>query len=279
MDRLPELVLQQIFQQVIDFRSLEYFEDPDFLGTWGQWAEEVLPLLGVCRYWRAISCPMYYQYAAICYINRPYNTIRPACRKARLNQIICPRLQQMVKHVYMHVYLSEVLANGLERLFDDIDARFSNVAQLMVVLDESESGSTIVHKQVPELANVQKRTVDLGLSSDAVCKINWTCYKLQQMFPHTVAVNVAGTSRSSTAMTIVKLCCEMVQNKQAVWMEPRSYMDLAAAMVNISQLQWIKVDSAHRCMEAVELVRRNHKTLTKIIFTNTWAYFASKILH
>ncbi|KAJ2632388.1 hypothetical protein H4R22_001289 [Coemansia sp. RSA 1290] len=278
MDRLPELVLQQIFQQVIDFRSLEYFEDPDFLGTWGQWAEEVLPLLAVCRYWRAISSPMYYQYAAICYINRPYNTIRPACRKARLNQITSFHLQQMVKHVYMQVYLSEVLANGLEQLFQDVSVSFNNVTQLTMVLDESE-GSNAVCKQVPELAYKQRRTVDLGLSSDAVCKINWTCHKLQQMFPHTVAVNVTGTSRSSIAMTIVKICCEMVQNKQAVWMEPRSYMDMAAAMVNISALRWIKVDSAHRCMEAVELVRRNHKTLTNIIFTNTWAHFASKILH
>ncbi|KAJ2448323.1 hypothetical protein EV183_005501 [Coemansia sp. RSA 2336] len=278
MDRLPELVLQRIFEQVIDFRSLEYFEDPDFLGTWGQWAEEVLPLLAVCRHWRAISCPMYYRYAAICYTNRPYNTIRPACRKARLDQITSLRLQQMIKHVYMQVYLTDVLANGLDQLFEQVRASFPNVTQLMMVLDES-AGSKVVCKQVPELASRQRRTVDVGLSSDTIRKINWTCHKLHEMFPRVEAVNVAGTSRSSEAMAIVKMCCEMVQDKRAVWMEPRSYMDMAAAMVSISELRWIKVDSAHRCMEAIELVRRNHKTLTSIIFTNTLAHYPKNILH
>ncbi|KAJ2482211.1 hypothetical protein IWW56_001232 [Coemansia sp. RSA 2131] len=280
MDRLPELVLQRVFWHIIDFRSLEYFEDPDYLGTWGVWADLILPLLAVNRYWRALSCPQYYQYAAGCFVDKPYNTIRPACKKARIASINHTHLRAMVRHVYLRVYLDDLLRNGLQRATSAIDGQFDNVAQLTVVVDETSPSSingceSPVNDDVG--ADVPRRPIDHTLTSDTVRRINRASVRLRQMFPNARAIQVTGTSRTSHSMAITKLCCELLQTARALTIAPYSYEDSVAPML-AGDLVWVRVDLVQRCSYAIELVRRNVHSLQMIAFTNTRASFVPEIL-
>ncbi|KAJ2728414.1 hypothetical protein H4S00_000986 [Coemansia sp. D1744] len=280
MDRLPVLVLQRVFWHIIDFRSLEYFEDPDYLGTWGVWADLVLPLLAVNRYWRALSCPQYYQYAAGCFVDKPYNTFRPACKKARIASINHPHLRAMVRHVYLRVYLDDLLRNGLQHATSAIDGRFDNVAQLTVVVDET-SPSNIGRCESPVDddvgAAVPRRPIDQRLTSDDVRRINRASVRLRQMFPNARAIQVTGTSRTTHSMAIAKLCCELLQTARALTIAPVSYEN-SVALMQAGDLVWVRVDLVDLCSCSYELVRRNAHSLQMIAFTNTPASVVPKIL-
>ncbi|KAJ2502158.1 hypothetical protein GGH96_001327 [Coemansia sp. RSA 1972] len=279
MDRLPELVLQKVFWHIIDFRSLEYFEDPDYLGTWGAWADLILPLLAVNRHWRALSCTQYYQYAAGCFVDQPYNAFRPACKKARIASINYPHLRAMVRHVYLRVYLDDLLRNGLRHVTCVIDGQFDNVAQLTVVVDEtSPSNINRCESPVNDVgADVPRRPNDHRLTSDSVRRINRASVHLRHMFPNARAIQVTGTSRSTYSMAIAKLCCELLQTAQALTLAPRSYENTTALMT-ARDLVWVRVDVLDLCSDSYELVRRNAHSLQTIAFTNTPAVVVPKIL-
>ncbi|KAJ1727876.1 hypothetical protein LPJ61_004343 [Coemansia biformis] len=288
MRDLPTLVLQRVFQHLVDFRSLQWFEDPDFLGTWGLWAEMVLPLLGVCRYWRSLACPLYYQYAAGCYASKHYSKIRQACKKARIEQLTTPRLRSMVKHVYLCFYLDDLVHNGLQLILDrfSADATFPSAQQLFIVLDETGTNASQQQTVSPEqiapsaamAANIPRRPIDERLPADAVLRINHACTRLQGMFPGLMAVQVSGTSRATLSTAIAKVSCEMLQGRSAMLVSRHTYDDLVAPMLRPGGLTWIKVDDIHLCLHAVELVRRSAATLQTIILLAAKANFAKEIL-
>ncbi|KAJ2306432.1 hypothetical protein IWW51_004620 [Coemansia sp. RSA 2702] len=281
MEGLPDLVLQQIFQQVIDFRSLEYFEDPDFLGTWGLWADMILPLLHVCREWRRLSLPSYYQFAAYSYFDLSNYKVRALWKKARLREIRDPALVRMVKHVYMHVYIRELLCDGLAGTLSALgDQVFAGVTQLVIVVESREYiFDDRIEPATARETNTPPRPIDSALTREAVQQINWASYRLHEMFPNIRAVDVSSTSRTSAPLSVAKLCCELMQNKVALSVAPTACIEVVAPMVHTPELQWIRVDLMDRCRQALELVRRNAATLQTLIFTNARAHCVGAILH
>ncbi|KAJ2780001.1 hypothetical protein H4R18_003701 [Coemansia javaensis] len=260
---LPELVVERVFRHLIDFRVLEWFEDPDYLGTWGLWAEMVVPLLGVCRYWRSMACPLYYQYAAGCYGAKHCSKIRQACKRARVDEITTAYHRSLVRHVYLCFGLEDLLRDGLQGVLDRRlgGAVFPLAQQLFVVVDETGAGAVGPG----------------GVRPEALRRIDQACGRLRAMFPGAVAVEVGGTSRAALRPEIVALSRGMLRGRPVVAAGHRSYTDFVAPALGAGGLTWIKVDQVHMCAHALELVRRSAATLQTVIFVMARPDFARRL--
>ncbi|KAJ2763799.1 hypothetical protein IWQ57_005435, partial [Coemansia nantahalensis] len=130
--------MRRVFRHLVDFPSFEWFEDLGRLGTWGSWVVILQPLLSVCRYWRGLACPLYYQYAAGCYGNKGYRSVRRARLKARIDEVVAPHLRAMVRHVYLNFSIDSLLGEGSQRTLDRAlgDAVFPGAQQLVIEVDE-----------------------------------------------------------------------------------------------------------------------------------------------
>ncbi|KAJ2764223.1 hypothetical protein IWQ57_005248, partial [Coemansia nantahalensis] len=116
--RLPPLVMQHVLRYLVDIPAFEWFEDPGLLDSWGCLAKKLVRLLSVCRYWRQLACPLYYQYAAGCCRVGAYRPIKPARRKARINEIAAPHLRDMVRYVYMDFDIDSLLGERSQTILD-----------------------------------------------------------------------------------------------------------------------------------------------------------------
>ncbi|KAJ2709955.1 hypothetical protein H4R19_003988 [Coemansia spiralis] len=260
--------MRRVFQYLVDFQPLEWFEDPDFLGTWGMWAEMVLPLLGVCQYWRGLACPLYYQYAAGCYGSKSYGRIRQACGKAHIDSIGSAHLRGMVKHVYLCLYLHHLLEDGLQGVLDRClgDAAFPSAQQLVIVLEEEGGGVG------------QQQAIDDALPAGAMPHIISACERLRAAFPGVVAAQVVGTRRTTQSAAITMVAREMLRGRAVLSVGHLSYEDLIAPQLCTGGLTWIKIDHIHLCVHGVALIRRSAPSLQTVILTKARANSVKSIM-
>ncbi|KAJ2767514.1 hypothetical protein IWQ57_003920 [Coemansia nantahalensis] len=244
--RLPELVMRRVFQYLVDIPAFEWFEDPGLLDTWSRLAKQLLRLLRVCRYWRELACPLYYQYAAGCIRPEGYRFVAGVRNKARIHEIAAPH-RATVRYVYLYFSIEGLLGKKSQDLLDGIlgDAVFPDAQQLIIEVDKDKGPldeQTIARVKGLMKAGLSQKDAEAKLPDDINSRISYTCARLREAFPNVVATQVLGTIKFYRKEAMAQFTHRMVEGRTVVSLCPGSCHGVYAPEQWGTGLTWIKID-------------------------------------
>ncbi|KAJ2806762.1 hypothetical protein H4R21_000741 [Coemansia helicoidea] len=274
--RLPPLVMQHVLRYLVDIPVFEWFEDPGLLDSWGRWARQLVRLLRVCRYWRQLACPLYYQHAAGCCPVGGYRPIGPARSKARIHEIAAPHLCDMVKYVRMDFDIDCLLGKksqtNLSRALGD--SVFPRVQQLIInVLKDKDP----VHRHMNAIINasvsagVPRRVAEDALPEDIQHRISSACARLRTAFPGVVAARIGVTGPMGPKWrqeAVRKFAGGMLQGRTALSVCEFTCGGYLVPQHGEGALTWIEMEAFRFCESGVLVIRRSAASLRTIILTD-----------
>ncbi|KAJ2800007.1 hypothetical protein H4R21_003341 [Coemansia helicoidea] len=269
--RLPELVMRRVFRYLVDIPAFEWFEDPGLLDTWSRLAKQLLRLLRVCRYWRELACPLYYQYAAGCIRPEGYRFVAGVRNKARIHEIAAPH-RATVRYVYLYFSIEGLLGKKSQDLLDGIlgDAVFPDAQQLIIEVDKDKGPldeQTIARVKGLMKAGLSQKDAEAKLPDDIDSRISYTCARLREAFPNVVATQVLGTIKFYRKEAMAQFTHRMVEGRTVVSLCPGSCHGVYAPEQWGTGLTWIKIDRNRFGQTWMWSIRFSAATLQTIIVT------------
>ncbi|KAJ2806352.1 hypothetical protein H4R21_000904 [Coemansia helicoidea] len=241
------------------------------------------PLLSVCRYWRGLACPLYYQYAAGCYGNKGYRSVRRARLKPRIDEVVAPHLRAMVRHVYLNFSIDSLLGEGSQRTLDRAlgDAVFPGAQQLVIEVDE-EMGAVdqelIAAAEAATADGVPRQAAEAIIPEGIESRIIGACARLRAAFPGVVAAHVKETRWLSRRGAMSNFTHRMLQGRTVLMYHPERLVDIAVPQCVEGGLTWISVFRFHLMPSGAALIRRCAATLQTIILSRVTSDAVLEIL-